>query len=120
MNNKLHDIFYQFGFTETARNFQTNNFGKGGIGGDAVKAEAFDGSGLNNANFSSGYEMVLNGTFLEPPRMQMYIWDRIENVNDPIVRYQYNSPASMGRPKAITAGASFGNLLLDGQTVTEI
>ncbi|WP_185290214.1 T9SS-dependent M36 family metallopeptidase [Chryseobacterium lactis] len=120
MNNKLHDIFYQFGFTETARNFQTNNFGKGGIGGDAVKAEAFDGSGLNNANFSSGYEMVLNGTsFLEPPRMQMYLWDRIENVNDPIVRYQYNSPASMvGRPKAITAGASFGNLLLDGQTVT--
>lgn len=120
MNNKLHDIFYRFGFTETARNFQTNNFDKGGIGNDAVRAEAFDGSGLNNAFFNSGYEMMVNGTpFSEAPRMQMYLWDRIETANDPIIRYQYNSPASMvNRPTAITAGADFGSLLLSGQTVT--
>jgi hypothetical protein len=52
MNNKMHDIFYKFGFTESARNYQTNNFGRGGMQGDAVRAEAFDGSGLNNANFN--------------------------------------------------------------------
>lgn len=120
MNNKMHDIFYKFGFTEAARNFQTNNFGKGGIQGDAVRAEAFDGSGLNNANFAAGYEAVISGTtYLSVPRMQMYLWDRTQPANDPILRYQYNAPAAIvNRPKVATGGASFGPLLLGGQTVT--
>lgn len=120
MNNKMHDIFYKFGFTEAARNFQTNNFGKGGIQGDAVRAEAFDGSGLNNANFNPGYETVIGGTtYLFAPRMQMYLWDRTQPVNDPILRYWYNTPAAIvNRPKVATGGASFGSLLLGGQTVT--
>jgi hypothetical protein len=93
LNNKIHDVFYKFGFTESARNFQTNNFGNGGISGDAVNAEAFDGSGLNNANFSSGYETVISGTtYLLAPRMQMYLWSRAQTSADPISRYQYNSP----------------------------
>lgn len=120
MNNKMHDIFYKFGFTEETRNFQTNNFGKGGIGNDAVIAEAFDGSGVNNANFYSGYEAIINGeTFLSKPRMQMYLWDRVQTVADPIIRYQYNSPDTMvNRPKVMTGGAAFGNLLLGDQVVT--
>ncbi|MFC3755145.1 T9SS-dependent M36 family metallopeptidase [Chryseobacterium tructae] len=110
LNNKMHDIFYKFGFTEPARNFQTNNFGLGGLGGDAVRAEAFDGSGLNNANFSSGYETVINDTvYLAAPRMQMYLYDRAQTSADPIVRYQYNAPAALAnRPKVLTGGASFG------------
>lgn len=120
MNNKMHDIFYKFGFTEAARNFQTNNFANGGIGGDAVNAEAFDGSGLNNANFSSGYETVISGTtYLLAPRMQMYLWDRAQTTADPISRYTYNSPATaVSRPKVMTGSASFGPLLFEGQTVT--
>ena len=120
MNNKMHDIFYKFGFNEPARNYQTNNFGKGGMQGDAVRAEAFDGSGLNNANFSSGYEVVISGqTYLAAPRMQMYLWDRAQSAADPISRYQYNSPSSMvGRPKVVTGGAAFGSLLLGGPPVT--
>ncbi|UWX60089.1 T9SS-dependent M36 family metallopeptidase [Chryseobacterium oranimense] len=120
MNNKMHDIFYKFGFTEAARNFQTNNFGNGGLGNDAVNAEAFDGSGLNNANFSSGYETVISGTtYLLAPRMQMYLWDRAQTSADPISRYQYNSPATaVSRPKVMTGSASFGPLLFEGQTVT--
>lgn len=120
MNNKMHDIFYKFGFTETARNYQTNNFGNGGMGGDAVRAEAFDGSGLNNANFSSGYETVINGTtYLAAPRMQMYLWDRVQTSDDFVLRYQYNAPASIvSRPKVMTGGAGFGALLLGGQSVT--
>ncbi|WP_426476379.1 T9SS-dependent M36 family metallopeptidase [Chryseobacterium sp. CBSDS_008] len=112
MNNKMHDLFYKFGFTESARNLQTNNFGNGGIGGDAVRAEAFDGSGLNNANFSPGYEKMVNGQpQVQTPRMQMFLYDRIQTADDPIVRYQYNSPASIvNRPKVMTAGASFGPL----------
>lgn len=65
--NWIHDRFYELGFTETAGNFQTDNFGRGGIGNDAVQADAQDGSGTNNANFST------------PPdgsagRMQMYVF----------------------------------------------
>ncbi len=68
-NNRLHDIFYHYGFDEPAGNFQVNNYGKGGVAGDPVQADAFDGGGDNNANF---------GTPPEPssfdPRMQMYYW----------------------------------------------
>ena len=119
-NNKIHDVFYKFGFTESARNFQTNNFNKGGIAGDAVNAEAFDGSGLNNANFSSGYEAVIDGeTYLAAPRMQMYLWDRAQSADDPIGRYQYNSPATVAsRPKVLTGTASFGKILIGDDSVT--
>jgi hypothetical protein len=65
--NYYHDRLYQLGFTEAAGNFQSNNFGRGGFGNDPVQADAQDGSGLDNANFST------------PPdgssgRMQMYIF----------------------------------------------
>lgn len=120
MNNKIHDVFYKFGFTESARNYQTNNFGKGGLGNDAVAAEAFDGSGLNNANFSSGYETIIGGiTYLLAPRMQMYVWDRAQSDADPIGRYQFNSPPDIAsRPKVMTGSASFGKLLFEGESVT--
>ncbi len=65
--NWYHDHLYALGFTEAARNFQTNNFGRGGTGNDPVLAEAQDGSGTNNANFST----PADGT---SGRMQMYIF----------------------------------------------
>lgn len=56
-NNIMHDVFYQYGFDEAAGNFQQNNLGRGGIGGDYVKAEAQYGNGkgvyVNNANFTT-------------------------------------------------------------------
>ncbi len=66
--NFMHDRLYELGFTEPAGNFQTNNFGRGGAGNDAVLAETQDGSGTNNANFST----PVDGG---PGRMQMYIWN---------------------------------------------
>ena len=48
-------------------NFQTNNFGRGGNGNDAVSAEAQDSSGMNNANFSTPGDG-------SPGRMQMYLF----------------------------------------------
>jgi Fungalysin metallopeptidase (M36) len=36
LNNWMHDALYALGFTESAGNFQTNNFGRGGLGNDAV------------------------------------------------------------------------------------
>ncbi|MEI7731009.1 MAG: M36 family metallopeptidase [Verrucomicrobiota bacterium] len=66
--NWMHDKLYELGFTEAAGNFQTDNFGRGGQGNDAVLADAQDGSGFNNANMS----VNTDGT---PPRMQMYLFN---------------------------------------------
>ncbi|HEX8180295.1 MAG TPA: M36 family metallopeptidase [Pyrinomonadaceae bacterium] len=65
--NRYHDRLYDLGFTEAAHNFQTNNFGRGGVGNDPVSAQAQDSSSTNNANFNT------------PPdgssgRMQMFIF----------------------------------------------
>ena len=52
VSNSIHDISYQFGFTEAAGNFQQNNFGKGGKGGDRVNIKN-QAPGSNNANFAT-------------------------------------------------------------------
>lgn len=66
-NNFLHDWFYDFGFNEAAGNAQTNNYGRGGVQGDPILAEAQDYSGTNNANMSTPAD---GGS----PRMQMYVF----------------------------------------------
>jgi extracellular elastinolytic metalloproteinase len=68
INNLLHDVHYQYGFTEAAGNFQVNNYGNGGLGNDPVQADAQDGGGTNNANFAT----PVDGT---SGRMQMYLWN---------------------------------------------
>jgi extracellular elastinolytic metalloproteinase len=67
-NNMIHDVLYRYGFDDEAGNFQVNNYGRGGAGGDPVQAEAADGSGTNNANFGTP---ALDGG---APRMQMFLW----------------------------------------------
>jgi len=67
MNNVIHDLFYRYGFDEVSGNFQQNNWGKGGKGGDAVVAHAQDGSGTNNANFGTPPDG-------QPGRMRMYLF----------------------------------------------
>ncbi len=37
--NIMHDILYQYGFDEASGNFQEDNFGFGGLGGDSVNIE---------------------------------------------------------------------------------
>lgn len=91
-NNLMHDLTYIYGFTETARNYQNNNMGRGGVGNDYVLAEAQDGSGTNNANFSSGVEGTRG-------RMQMYLWtapnpDRDGDVDNGIIAHEYGHGVS--------------------------
>ncbi len=66
-NNWLHDYFYDLGFDEAAGNAQDDNFGRGGEGGDRLRAEAMDHSGRNNASMST----PADGS---SPRMHMYLW----------------------------------------------
>lgn len=98
ISNKIHDIFYMFGFTSAAKNFQNKNFGLGGAEGDYVLAEAQDGTDINNANFASPQD----GT---KPRMQMYMWSAANRL------FYYNLP-STAIPRQPTVGiAQFGNVL---------
>lgn len=49
--NKYHDLLWHLGFNEKAGNFQTNNNGHGGKGGDAAVLNAQDGFAENGAGF---------------------------------------------------------------------
>ena len=68
MNNKMHDIWFQYGFNEESGNFQETNYSGLGNGSDSVNADAQDGSGTNNANFATPPDGA-------NPRMQMFLWD---------------------------------------------
>lgn len=68
-NNYIHDFAWFFGFDEVSGNFQTYNFVDSFGSDDAVRAEAFDGSGTNNANFGTPEDGF-------SPTMQMYLWYR--------------------------------------------
>jgi hypothetical protein len=80
-DNWMHDALYQFGFTEAAGNFQADNFGRGGLGNDALQADAQDGLGLNDGRH------VNNANMSTPPdgcapRMQMYVFDGVSPARD--------------------------------------
>lgn len=73
--NTYHDLLHTLGFNEAAGNFENNNNGAGGKGGDAVILNAQDGSGTNNANFATPPDG-------QPGVMRMYIWDESTPVRD--------------------------------------
>ncbi|HEY7638142.1 MAG TPA: M36 family metallopeptidase [Steroidobacteraceae bacterium] len=87
LNNFIHDVQYQYGFDEAGGNFQVNNYGRGGVGNDSVRAEAQDGAGTNNANFGTPPDG-------QRPRMQMFVWtspnpDRDGDLDAGIVFHEY-------------------------------
>ncbi|KAF7342154.1 Extracellular metalloproteinase [Mycena venus] len=73
--NSVHDTTYLYGFTESAFNFQQDNFKNGGVGGDRVLASVQNSFGTDNANFFT------------PPdgqsgQMNMYLWDQTDPNRD--------------------------------------
>ncbi|MFQ5670725.1 MAG: M36 family metallopeptidase [Acidobacteriota bacterium] len=89
VSNFFHDRLYSFGFTEAAGNFQTSNFGLGGLEGDPVRARGQAGADTGSAN---------NATFSTPPdgssgRMRMFVFtgpnpDRDGGLDDEIVVHE--------------------------------
>ena len=69
VSNWYHDLIYGLGFTEGFANFQTDNFGRGGVGGDALAIDMQDGAGTNNAQFLGV------GADGSASRVQMFIFD---------------------------------------------
>ncbi|HWP44642.1 MAG TPA: M36 family metallopeptidase, partial [Blastocatellia bacterium] len=75
--NVAHDRFHALGFDEPSRNFQADNFDRGGRGGDLIHAETLRGAKIdpdrgglirNNAFFAT----TLDGT---PPLLAMLLWE---------------------------------------------
>ncbi len=104
-NNIMHDVFYQYGFDEASGNFQENNYGNGGVGSDSVNADAQDGSGTNNANFSTPPD---GGN----PRMQMFLFTnptRDGDLDNVIIAHEYGHGISIrlvGGPSSNNLGGS--------------
>jgi hypothetical protein len=86
--NVYHDRLYELGFDEAAGNFQVDNFGNGGLGGDPVQADAQDGLGTNNANFGTPADGSSG-------RMQMFVFtgptpDRDGDLDAEIIFHEYS------------------------------
>ncbi len=104
-NNIMHDISYQYGFDEASGNFQSTNLDRGGISDDHVFADAQDGSGTDNANFSTPSDGF-------NPRMQMFLWSAPPAVN-------VLTPAEFsGLKTASESGFSTNNKLMNKGPIT--
>jgi len=94
--NWLHDWYYDSGFDEAAGNAQVENFGRGGLDGDALRLEVQDAalSGdpqRNNANMQTPPDG-------SGPIMQIYVWSPVSSsilVADPGGAYP-SRPAAFG------------------------
>ncbi|WP_234638407.1 M36 family metallopeptidase [Delftia tsuruhatensis] len=101
VNNWLHDWFYEAGFDEAAGNAQADNFGRAGLDGDAMVAQALDLSRINNASMV----VPADGS---SPRMSMHLYLNQD------VRLEVRAPAAIAATVA-AAGADFGPPVADVQ-----
>jgi extracellular elastinolytic metalloproteinase len=100
-----HDITYQFGFTEEAGNFQTNNFGKGGREYDPIIIKN-NHSGKKNNSFFSAPEDGLPGV------LTTLYWDtakpnRVASFDNTILAHEYFH----GVTNRLTGGAQKANCM---------
>jgi hypothetical protein len=103
-NNVMHDVFYLYGFDEAAGNFQQVNYTGDGLGNDYVLADAQDGSGTNNANFSTPTDGSRG-------RMQMFLWSPSS-----VPEFEANAPATVAGIYGFSS-AAFGDAFpIDGLT----
>ncbi|WP_182042412.1 M36 family metallopeptidase [Moheibacter lacus] len=108
-NNIIHDVMYQYGFDEASGNFQENNYGNGGAGGDSVNAEAQDGSGTCNANFGTPSD---GGN----PTMQMYVCGNKDgDFDNLVIVHEYGH----GISNRLTGGPSQSGCLWNGEQMGE-
>ncbi|KAJ3352604.1 Fungalysin/Thermolysin Extracellular metalloproteinase 5 [Allomyces javanicus] len=85
--NYAHDLSYQYGFDEVSGNFQVDNFGKGGAGGDAVQGFVQDPAESDNAYFATPPDG-------QQPNTHMFIFKKTNPTRDavyeqPITLHEY-------------------------------
>lgn len=102
-NNWLHDFFYDAGFDEASGNAQSDNYGRGGVSGDPLHAEAQDYSGTNNANMSTPSD---GGS----PRQQMYVFTTTGGSSASLT---VNPPSSAAGTYTVGTSTTFGPQTFD-------
>ncbi|CAL6314061.1 unnamed protein product [Bathycoccus prasinos] len=106
----MHDIAYNFGFTEEAGNFQANNYGNGGQQGDYVVAFSQYGDGqagtVNNATFATRGD---GGS----GQMRMFLWNSGSGI------FQVTSPSSISAYYSVGT-ADFGPSVQDNPATGEV
>ena len=112
-NNIIHDVLYQYGFDEVSGNFQENNFDNGGLGGDALRAEAQDGSDINNARYFRSSDGGIS-------RIEMYLWNlsnpqRDGDFDNGIITHEVGHGVSI----RITGGPSTSSCLSNSEQMGE-
>jgi len=108
--NFLHDWYYDAGFDEKSGNHQRDNFGRGGMGGDALFAETQDFSGRNNANAATPADGA-------SPRIQMFLFGGPTRASLEVL-----APASSAGIKSVGTAGQFGkdSFALTGQVVLAV
>ena len=80
-HNRIHDDYYRLGFTESAGNFQVDNFGKDGNPGDAiqglVQAGAVSGGNPTYTGRDNAYMLTLPDGIA--PWSGMFLWEPIDD-----------------------------------------
>ncbi len=108
-SNIIHDVLWEYGFDEASGNFQVNNYGHGGLGGDDVRAESQDGAGTCNANFGTP-------TDGQRPRMQMFTCgSRDGSFDHGVVTHEYGHGVS----NRLTGGPSAAGCLTNPEQMGE-
>jgi extracellular elastinolytic metalloproteinase len=69
--NVIHDHWHALGFDEAAGNFQDDNFGNGGLGGDHVNVDVQDSASISLIRNNANWNPTNDGT---PPRTNYYLW----------------------------------------------
>ncbi|MER7517137.1 M36 family metallopeptidase [Streptomyces sp. NPDC126499] len=117
-HNRIHDEFYRFGFTETAGNFQVDNFGKGGKGGDPISGLAHSGAATGGAPTYLGRDNANMLTLPDgiPSFSSMYLWEPINdafegpyadgNFDQTVIQHEY----SHGLSNRYVGGGGLGSL----------
>ena len=104
--NYMHDFWYDAGLVETAGNAQASNYGRGGIEGDVLHAEAQDSANdgqRNNANMTTPDDGM-------SPRMQVYVWTGAD----------HHTFTAGGKPVTVsTAGFGPGTYTVTGALVAD-
>ena len=75
----MHDVLYELGFTEAAGNFQYDNFGRGGTGGDGMTMDVQLGAAFGNRRAGSSYVSPEDGGF---GRVVISLWGGTNTTRD--------------------------------------
>lgn len=107
--NRLHDAFYHYGFDEASGNFQQNNYGNGGLGGDPLKINVQSTQVTCNANLLSPPDGQIGEMNLFPCN------NRDVSFSNTVIAHEYGHAVS----RRLVGGPANTACLINQESMTE-